>query len=244
MQIDTDILAFPPCITGADVNDAEQALAHARIFYNSYVDAPRTVAEALDQYQLKLSAGDGDIVGTDDAPFTETTRQAAKIAVPDLAIIAEEIDEHGHGFILLHSADLKAAPGGLQYNHRLLLVVWSDRSDEHTMADVTDGVRIEDCHEYNEEIAARLEPSGDGDGTYKTPDGQVRYVVAAGETLPGTRIIYAGLPRTVADCVENPPLYAPDQPNEPQHTVTIEFCNGNKITVPRDLEITYIDNAG
>lgn len=234
MQINTDISPFPPCIGGAAMAGAEQSLINARLFYACLTDAPRTIAEALDEYQVQLSAGSCHIVGTDDAPFTETTRQAAEIAVPDLAIIAEKFDGNGHGTILLHSAGEEQAHDAKDLNHRLLLVVWSETTTEHVMADVTKGVRVECVHDYNDEIAARLEPNPDG--TFSPPDGQIRYAVGAGEVLPGTRIIFNGRTRLVADCSKNLPATDPE-------SVIIEFYDGSKIIVPSKLEITYVDEA-
>lgn len=237
----TAIAPFPPCIFVEDESYAELALYHARIFYENHPDAPRNVREARDEFDVKALYTDTRIVGSTDQPFgskIETTDKAARHHISDLAIIDQRLDEDGRGDILFHSADIN--PDAVNdRNHRLLLVVWDKDSCEHYMADVSNGVRIENWHEYNEEVAARLEPNTDG--TFSAPAGQVRYVTRAQAVMIGTKIIFQGLSRRVVACSE---VEGSSVTFKHNGQVEIEFADGQKIIVPCDLEITYVDNAG
>ena len=236
MQKTDDKSRFPACVTVDDMSYAELALYHARRFFETLPDAPRTVADAMDEFDVQTARSHAWLVGSDK----QTTLEAATSQIYDLAIIdsLHSIRADGRGAILFHSADINPDKPD-DSNHRLLLVVFSADSQEHYMADVTKGVRVENWNEYNDEVAARLEPNGDG--TFSAPAGQVRYVTIARNLNPGARIVYQGKTRRIFDIADMDGTAVALKHNG---QTMIEFADGTTITVPADLEITYVDNAG
>lgn len=241
MHNNTYSTPFPLSITGAVAHFADEALALAQNLYEDIPDAPRSIEEAMDEFQLRSLDLKIQIVGTKSAPFSETTLLAAMIAVPWMAVIAEQLDDDGHGSILLHS------PGDSHdiddRDHKLLLVVWDAGSQTHTMVDVTGGVRIERYHHYNEEIAARLEPHDDG--SFSHPEGVIRYVKPARDIMEGTKLVYQNVVRTVVECSTVPLMH--DDHGDHRNmicTVSVKFADGLAIRIPGALEITYVDKAG
>lgn len=233
-------LVYPAAVTaGGPQQNADRVLELAREFYASHPNAPRSIAEASDEFQVQLMAGKSEIVGTEDAPWSETTRQAIAKALPNLGIIQEDVDDDGHGSMLIFDGIVREPGPGVRATaklfDRLMLVRWSSTSSEHIVSDVSDGVRIESCDDYNETVAAQLQPSPNGDGSFGHPEGQVRYAIAAGAVQEGHRIVFGGLTRTVISNEVDTQFFP---------TVHIELSDGSKILVPRDLEITYVDHAG
>ena len=139
------------------------------------------------------------------------------------------VDAHGDIRRLLVEVDAYCAGVSVESG----LIVWDHVDVNHFFCDVTKSVRVEPCAEYNDEVAARLVPNGDG--TFSAPDGQVRYVIAARDITEGQRIVYGGVVCTV-EKIDNTQKLAP--------YVEIELAGAVRFTVPRHLEITYVDKAG
>ena len=235
----TEVAPFPPAIRVDDESYAELALCHAREFYKAMPDAPRTVAEAMDQYHVEVWAERERIVGTEGAGVTETTEQAAALEISDLAVI--DIRHSGdHCGILYHSADVNPEDPS-DRNHRLLLVRWDAKAEVHRMADVTKGFRIETFDEYNESVADRRELNKDG--SYSAPQGSVRYSAPAKNLMKGCHIVFGGQVRFVVDCKNVPGIEKYGLPDI-DYPVIISFANGHEICVPGYLEVTHVEHTG
>lgn len=239
MQRNTDISPFPTCVSCEPVGRNTGALACAREFYKLRPDAVRNCLEALDQFQVQVSAGETKILGPVNVNWNETTRQAAVRGQPTGAIVAEALDEDGHGSVLIHSLE----PTKVDSAHRLHLVVWFGDCGEHYIADVTVAVRVQWSGDYNEQIVDRLVPNDDG--SVSPPQGQVRYVARAGSLNEGERIVLGGVSRMIVG-TETVVWPAADPAPSLRNTeyTKLEFADGEHIAVPSDLEVTYVDFAG
>ena len=227
MQKNNEISAFPTSIGYDNVSENKRRLESAQDFYRVLTDAPRTCLEAMNEYTRREGFGEANACGPESIWATRSASVAHELG---WTIIACDVDEAGHGRVLCHD------DGGESNefdDHRLLLIVWDHVDVNHFWCDVTTAVRIEPCAEYNDEVAARLVPNGDG--TFSAPSGQVRYALAARDIHKGQRIVYGGVVCTVEH---------DDHSEKLRPYVEFELAGGVRFTVHRDLEITYVDKAG
>ena len=227
MQKNTEISEFPHSIGFEDVKQSERRLKSARAFYRVLMDAPRKCLEAMNEYEREEGNGDAKQCGPESLFGIRSTSIAFELG---WTIIDADLDEDGHGRVLCHD-------DGGELNefddHRLLLIVWDSVDVNHFYCDVTKAVRVEPYSEYNDEISTRPVPNDDG--SFSLPDGQIRYVLPAKDITEGQRIVYGGVVCMV-EKIDTTQKMAP--------YVEIEIATGTRFTVPRHLEITYVDNAG